>query len=830
MAQILAQTSQIVTPLDAGWRVAVVPAGAWDRATTLAARDTDAFVPAPVPGTVAAALMAAGRYDPAQPTPLHDKDAWYVTTLDAGPCRLVFEGLATFAEVFLDGEMILTSTGMFEAHAIDVDPRAGAVLAIRFTSLDAALEPLKGPRAKWRPQMIANQKLRLVRTTLLGHMPGWCPEVHAVGPWRPILRIDHRPNTPVRIDHADLRATLDGATGTLSFDITGDWPEGATATLSCGGAFVTLSTEAGRVAGRLDIPDVAPWWPRTHGTPALHEVRLEIAGTIADLGRVGFRSITIDRGPDGRRFDLLVNGVRIFCRGAVWTDADLVRLPGDRASLEPEFDRLAAAHVNMVRVGGTMAYQGRAFHDLCDERGILVFQDLMFANFDYPAADPTFLAQCEREVRQFLDRLQTSPSLAILCGGSEVQQQAAMLGLPARAFASDLFDRLVPEIVAAIRPDVAYIPSSPYGGELPFVADCGVTHYYGVGAYERPLEDARRANVTFAAECLAFANVPDETTLARHLAVPAVHDPRWKARVPRDLGASWDFEDTRDHYLGRIFDLDPARLRREDPARYLDASRAVVAEVIERTFDEWRRPGSPTAGALVWNWKDFLPGAGWGVTDATGRPKSAWYAMRRAFAPLRIILMDEGVNGLHVHVVNDRPMPVAGRLSLACLKDGATVVVRGERDVEVPARGSITLRATELFGAFFDATYAYRFGPPGHDLTVARLTAPTEAGAAPETAPLLAEAVHVPRWPTERTAVGLAARVDRDAEGWFVAVSAARAALHVHVADDTRVPLDDGFAVVPGRETIVRFFEGADPDARPAGTIRALNGLAPARY
>ena len=825
MAEILSQSAERVVPLDQGWTMAVVPAGAWGFSDAVAA--DFAFLPAPVPGIAAEALAAAGRFDIAQPTPLHDKDVWYTRVLDeAGPCRLRFEGLATVAEVHLDGQVILISDSMFESHEVEVAPRAGSVLAIRFASLDAHLEPLKGPRAKWRPQMIPNQKLRLVRTTLLGHMPGWCPDVHAVGPWRLVSRIEPVAGAP-RVTHADLKTSVEGTTGVLTFRIEGDFSAGLSATITCGDTCSTVTTEAGRIVGRLAIPEVALWWPRSHGEPRLHAVRLDLGTATVDLGRVGFRTIAIERGPDGRRFDLSVNGVGVFCRGAVWTDADLLRLAADRATLEPEFDRLAAAHVNMVRVGGTMAYQAKAFHDLCDERGILVFQDLMFANFDYPAADPAFMAHCEREIRQWLDRLQTSPSLAIVAGGSEVQQQAAMLGLPARAWASDLFDRLVPELIAEMRPDLVYVPSSPSGGELPFVADCGVTHYYGVGAYERPLDDARRANVTFAAECLAFSNVPDETTLAHHLGVPAVHDPRWKARVPRDLGASWDFEDTRDHYLGRVFGLDPARLRREDPARYLDASRAVVAEVIERTFDEWRRPGSPTAGALIWNWKDFLPGAGWGVTDATGRPKSAWYAMRRAFAALRILLIDEGVNGLHVHVVNDGAAAVAGRLSLACLKDGATVVVRGERDVEVAAHGAITLRATELFGAFFDATYAYRFGPPGHDVTVARLVG---TGGSEGEPPLLAEAFHVPRWRFDPVPVGLAARVDRDAEGWFVAVTATRTAWHVHVADEHRVPVDDWFHVAPGRETIVRFFSGGDPERAPSGRVVALNAAAPARY
>src|SRR5262249_42006326 len=147
------------------------------------------------------------------------------------------------------------------------------------------------------------------------------------------------------------------------------------------------------------------------------------------------------------------------------------------------------------------------------ELGILVWQDFMFANMDYPADDEAFTKSVRREAEQFLERVQAHPCLAVLCGNSEVEQQAAMLGLPREHWRSALFSELLPDICPTECPGVTYSPYTPPGGALPFHTHRGVTHYYGVGAYLRPLEDARRAQVRFASECLAFANVPEDSTI-----------------------------------------------------------------------------------------------------------------------------------------------------------------------------------------------------------------------------------------------------------------------------------------------------------------------------
>ncbi|TXM87482.1 glycoside hydrolase family 2 protein, partial [Methylobacterium sp. WL122] len=223
-------------------------------------------------------------------------------------------------------------------------------------------------------------------------------------------------------------------------------------TLRCAGAAAVIEADAaGCFAGEVLIPDVAPWWPHTHGEPRLHPVEAEIDGHVLALGRVGFRTIALGR-PFAEGLSLTVNGVPVFCRGACWTPADLVGHSAE--ACRPLLALAQEAGMNMLRVSGITLYEADAFYDLCDERGILVFQDLMLANFDYPIDDPAFRDRLLAEIDGFLDRTQASPALCVLCGGSEVAQQAAMLGFPRDAWTGGLSDDVLAARVARLRPDL----------------------------------------------------------------------------------------------------------------------------------------------------------------------------------------------------------------------------------------------------------------------------------------------------------------------------------------------------------------------------------------
>jgi beta-mannosidase len=479
------------------------------------------------------------------------------------------------------------------------------------------------------------------------------------------------------------------------------------------------------------------------------------------------------------------------------------------------------AGMNMLRVVGTGSYESDAFHDLCDELGIMIWQDLMFANLDYPLSDPEFLAAAQDEARDVLARLAGRPSLTVVCGNSEVEQQAAMLGLERDLGRSPFYDEDVPGIVDELGLDCAYVRSTPCGGALPFHPGEGIAHYFGVTGYFRPPTDARRADVRFAAECLAFANVPDDVE------VP-VHHPRWKEGVMRDagtgwdLGSGWDFDDVRDHYLELLFGVDPVALRRYDHARYLELSRFTSAEVMAEVIGEWRRGGSPCRGALVLWLKDMMPGAGLGVLDHAGAPKVAFHHLRRAFAPVAVWSTDEGVGGIVAHLANDRPEPLAARLRVATYRDFEEPVDRAERGVDLGPHAYASHNVEDVLGRFVDAAWAYRFGEATQDLIVLSLESANERR-------VLSQAFVLPAGRPAREGnparLGLSAvlhdSVDASPE---LVVSTRRFAYGVRVHVPGFRALDDAFSVEPGGTRRVRLVPTTGSDGAPDGGVSGVSG------
>jgi beta-mannosidase len=926
--------------LSEGWQAA---RAAPDLHANPAGIDALDWVAARVPGTAALALQDAGLWRPGERCDFDAEDWWFRTSFEAEPAlagehvRLHFDGIATVAEVFLNDERVLESDSMFATHAIDVGERLSSSneLAIRCRALGPLLGVRRRPRARWRTRLVADGNLRFFRTMLLGRCPGIAPGPAAVGPWRPVrlerlrdVDVDDLSKRPrlegddgvlavrARLRALDGRAVetveveLSGASGThrarLSLsdarvpggsghgtgadDVAA--PDGAGHGIEPGDAgdadgARALAADLVTAVGELRVPDVARWWPHTHGEPALHGVRLLVGGegwsSSVDAGRVGFRELTFGARPEHSveqaGLDLHVNGVAVFARGAVWTTADPVGLAPPDDDLRAALILVRDAGMNMLRVPGTGAYETPTFHDLCDELGILVWQDFMFANLDYPIADERFRTTVAREARCVLGDLAGRPSLTVLCGNSEVEQQVAMTGLDPALGRGELFGELLPELVRDSGVDGAFIPTAPCGGDLPFRPGEGVGTYYGVGCYRLPLEDARQAGVRFAAECLAFSHVPGETGI-EEMAPDAPeqlvgHHPVWKAGIPRENGADWDFEDIRDHYLRRLFGVDAAELRGFDHARYLELSRMLTGEILAEVFGEWRRAASPCRGALVLWLHDLLPGAGWGLLDSRGRPKVAYHQLKRVLAPVAVWTTDEQLGGVVAHVANDRPEPLSAFLRVALYREREHVTEQARAPVELGAHSYGHWNVEAVVGHFVDAGWAYRFGPCVNDTIVVTLeqdgsergrdsseadqpaSEPDQPGGeadqpagetdqpAGETdrdadgdertrARVLSQAMRFPAgWPLEReTPEGLGltahARTGTRARAlpdgtMHLAVSSRRLAYGVRVHAPGYVPSDDGFSIEPGAERILTLHPVAPEPSLQEARIGAVN-------
>jgi beta-mannosidase len=257
-------------------------------------------------------------------------------------------------------------------------------------------------------------------------------------------------------------------------------------------------------------------------------------------------------------------------------------------------------------------------------------------------------------------------------------------------------------------------------------------------------------------------------------------------------------------------------LRARDPERYLALSRVATGEVMEATLSEWRS-GATCAGALVWTLGDLRPGAGWGLLDSRGVPKAAYWLLRRALQPVALLLTDEGLSGLRLHVANDSARAIDATLEVALYR-GERAVDSGTVPVHIPARSVVTKRAHDALGRFTDITYAFRFGPSQHEVVVATLRGADGA--------MLSEAVHFP--------AGRARVLDAEphleaeaqvagAETFAVRLWARQFAYAVALElDPPCVPEENYFHLAPGKERRV-LVRGA---GNLSGTARALNGAA----
>ncbi|MGW3950477.1 glycoside hydrolase family 2 protein, partial [Streptomyces sp. NPDC004752] len=494
--------------LHDGWRMS---------ATTvpIPAHIANRTVPAQVPGSAHLDLLAAGLI----PDPYLDRveqdmvwahrTGWrYTLTFDAEPpapderTDLAFDGLDTVATVELNGQVLGTTANMHRSYRFDTRQalRSGAnELVVSFRPALEYAQQAEGELGK-RPHSYPHP-FNTVRKMACSFGWDWGPDLQTAGIWKPV-RLERW--TTARLAQVRPLATVtsDG-TGRIEVHAeiehagTGeDRPLILAARAAGRETFAEVPAEEGSAVVTVEVPDAALWWPAGYGDQPLYDLVVEVrdaAGTPLDATgrRIGFRTITVDTTPDeiGTPFTVVVNGKPVFVKGANWIPDDhfLTRITRER--LAHRIDQALGAHVNLLRVWGGGIYESEDFYDVCDERGMLVWQDFPFACAAYPEEEP-LRSEVEAEARENITRLVSHPSLALWNGANENMWGFRDWGwreqLGDRTWGYGYYTELLPGIVAELDPTRFYSANSPYSPGLPLDqvhpndADHGTRHEWQV--------------------------------------------------------------------------------------------------------------------------------------------------------------------------------------------------------------------------------------------------------------------------------------------------------------------------------------------------------------
>ncbi len=647
-----------------------------------------------------------------------DQSDWWLTAEFQSPAPSIMSFASVFgcANVWLNDAKAAVFDNAFRPWQLAVAGlESGQRIALHFPSLTTSVNPSHG-RARWRTNLVTNQNLRSHRVSLAGRLPGWFSQTALVGISGPvtIAPIDQETATIVAVLVDDERASL-------QVRLTAN-AQAEEVTVGIGGrnyvAPVSLDERGHRTAKFLvDCVSLGRWSPHTHGEPVLHDVEITLGQYKTVRRRVGFKSVVFDQ--DTGQF--LVNGVSVFCRGACWIALQAAEIENE-FNLEARLHQVRDAGFNMLRVVATSCYESDLFYDLCDQLGILVWQDLPFANMAYPESEE-FANGVFRELEWQSSRLAWHACLAVICGNSDGEQQATLLGLHEAKRSQQFFSNTMQAWCADLFPSQKYIPSAPAFGPLPTHLSAGVSSFFGVGAYRRSVDDRCVEQVRFASECLGFANVPDLASMSELFgsSLPSPTSANWKSGTPRDNGVGWDFDDIRDHYTDQLFSVNALELRMRDLARYFELSRLASGIAMAAVLTRWRASRSQCQGALIWMMHDIKPGAGWGLIDVLGRPKPAYHLVRSVLHPVQVLVTDENFDGHNLHLINEQDVEQVGILTIVLVLVDGRAGGKVVRPVVLPPRSVQALSVDACFDRFQDTTWSYRFGPPAFRAVAADL-------------------------------------------------------------------------------------------------------------
>ncbi len=694
----------------------------------------EAWLPAQVPGCAHLDLLRQGVIsDPFYRA--NEREAQWVETRDweyrtefIAPAEwlrcenlaLEFAGLDTFADVYLNGELILQTDNMFVGWRVAVREllRGGQAndLHIIFQSPIKRTAPLY-ENSRFRYPAVNDQAEKQVsvyaRKAPYHYGWDWGPRLVTSGIWREVRVHGWSQACLTALSIKQLSLNANEAHLEAAVEITSTFTGAAELRYRINDATsslihtTTFNLRPGAQTITLPITIFHPklWWPNGLGGQPLYTLEIELEtprGGDTARQRLGLRTLEVVNEPDalGESFFVQVNGVPVFMKGANYVPPDSFPPRVTRDRYKQMFKDMRAANYNMLRVWGGGYYEDDYFYDLADENGILIWQDFMFACSLYPA-DEKFLQNVEREAVYNVKRLRHHPSLALWCGNNEIAVAWKEWGWQQNyGYSEDdkkdlekgysaIFDEVLPNAVRRHDAGRFYFPSSPISGwGSPAEFTRGDNHFWGVWHAEWPFEDYQTYIPRFMSE-YGFQSFPDVVSTKR-FATPDDYDLFSEVMLHHQRSGKGNALIKR--YLDEWY-----RPPKDFPA-FLFVGQLLQAEAIKIAIEAHRRAKPYCMGTLYWQFNDCWPGASWSSVDYYGRWKALHYTVAKAYAPILVSPILEG-GRLGVYIISDELRPREATLKLCLQKFTGETLWSDEQRVNLAANSS-QLQCDEMLAAF----------------------------------------------------------------------------------------------------------------------------------
>lgn len=641
--------------------------------------------------------------------------------LDRSNVDLVFDGIDAAAQVFVNGNQVLNADNMFRIWRVPVKSSlhvGNNVLRVVFPSPIKAAQAVAAGDA-FRLQSKTADKT-YIRKAAYEYGWDWGPRFVTSGIWRPVRleAWDH-----VRIaDFAIHQRDISKEVAHLDAEVDITAAKGGEATIDVSysdlGKTVLLKKTAILHAGDnvvdfpIEILQPRLWYPAGYGDQALYSFTVAIPSADQRTMRTGLRSIVLDRHLDkwGRSFQIVVNGIPIFAKGADVIPFDSFPSRVTTADYRRILQSARDANMNMIRHWGGGYYESDEFYALCDELGLMVWQDFMFGN-DWQPGTYAFKQNIEAEAEDQVRRLRNHPSIVIWCGNNETEMGfnwPPRTDLPAdvkfqmwQDYLTE-FSGILPRVVARLDPQVPYWPSSPSTDyeTLSEHFESGDTHDWTVWHGRAPFSAYEQHHWRFVTE-FGFQSFPEMRT------VESFTDPGDRTGIftPVMLAHQKNSEGNSiiQEYIARDYP------QPKDFASFLYVSQVLQAEGIKTGAEHFRRSRPETMGSIFWQLNDCWPVASWSSIDYYGRWKALQYYARRFYAPILVSPHVED-GAVKIYAVSDRTKAKAAKLYVRLMDFDGKVLREEKKQVTLaPLASQVLLEwpLSQLLNAATDPSHVF---------------------------------------------------------------------------------------------------------------------------